>query len=135
MFDQTYSVSEIEDILSQIKKLVQTDRFTISTGENRVKNDDFANEFNLSRADRKELILQIQVRDFCDCVQSPNVYQNHDDYFIFGPQFNLVDFLGDERTVQVYAKFVIATSKTSGLKTIVVSFHEAERPLSYYFER
>lgn len=48
--------------------------------------------------------------------------------------FTLKDFLGDEKEVQIYAKFVLATSQTSGLKTIVVSFHEAERPLSYYFQ-
>lgn len=131
---QEYSEQEIEDILGQIKLLISEGRFIISTGENRRKNDEFADEFNLDITKRKELILRIEVKDFCDCVQSPNVYKNHDDYFIFGPRFTLADFLGDEREVQVYAKFVLATSRTSGLKTIVVSFHEAERPLSYYFQ-
>ena len=131
---QEYSKQEIEDVLEQIKLLISTDRFVISTGENRRKNDEFADEFNLDIRKRKNLILKIKVHDFCDCVQSPNVYKNHDDYFIFGPRFTLEDFLGDEREVQVCAKFVLATSRTSGLKTIVVSFHEAERPLSYYFQ-
>ncbi|EMB62835.1 hypothetical protein [Streptococcus mutans] len=130
---QEYSEQEIADILGQIKLLVSQDRFIISTGENRQKNDEFADEFNLDIGKRKDLILKIEVHDFCDCVQSPNVYRNHDDYFIFGPQLILKDFLGDERDVQVYAKFVLTTSQTSGLKTIVVSFHEAEKPLSYYF--
>ena len=121
--------------MGQIKELVSQNKFIISTGENRVKNDEFADEFNLDKEKRKQLILKIEVRDFCDCVQSPNVYKNHDDYFIFGPCFLLTDVFGDERQVQVYAKFVLATSKTTGLKTIVVSFHEAERPMSYYFKK
>ncbi|ASW50163.2 TPA: hypothetical protein U1340_001279 [Streptococcus suis] len=132
---QKYSEQEIEEVLRQIKELVSLNKFIISTGENRVKNDEFADEFNLDKEKRKQLILKIEVRDFCDCVQSPNVYQNHDDYFIFGPCFLLTDVFGDERQVQVYAKFVLATSKTTGLKTIVVSFHEAERPMSYYFKK
>lgn len=121
--------------MGQIKELVSQNKFIISTGENRVKNDEFADEFNLDKEKRKQLMLKIEVRDFCDCVQSPNVYKNHDDYFIFGPYFLLTDVFGDERQVQVYAKFVLATSKTTGLKTIVVSFHEAERPMSYYFKK
>ncbi|HFI0666912.1 TPA: hypothetical protein ACGO4I_000328 [Streptococcus suis] len=132
---QKYSEQEIEEVLGQIKELISQDKFIISTGENRLKNDKFADEFNLDREKRKQLILKIGIYDFCDCVQSPNVYQNHDDYFIFGPCFKLNDVFGDERQVQVYAKFVLATSKTTGLKTIVVSFHEAERPMSYYFEK
>ncbi|MFM1615255.1 hypothetical protein AB6P00_04800 [Streptococcus mutans] len=133
MSAQEYSEQEIKDVLNQIKFLVSKNRFIISTGKNRQKNDEFADEFNLDTSKRKKLILKIEVHDFCDCVQSPNPYRNHDDYFIFGPQFTLEDFLGDKRSVQVYAKFVLAASQTSGLKTIVVSFHEAERPLSYYF--
>ena len=132
---QKYSEQEIEEVLGQIKELVSQNKFIISTGENRVKNDEFADEFNLDKEKRKQLILKIEVRDFCDCVQSPNVYKNHDDYFIFGPCFLLTDVFGDERQVRVYAKFVLATSKTTGLKTIVVSFHEAERPMSYYFKK
>ena len=132
---QKYSEQEIEEVLGQIKELVSQNKFIISTGENRVKNDEFADEFNLDKEKRNQLMLKIEVRDFCDCVQSPNVYKNHDDYFIFGPYFLLTDVFGDERQVQVYAKFVLATSKTTGLKTIVVSFHEAERPMSYYFKK
>ena len=132
---QKYSEQEIEEVLGQIKELVSQNKFIISTGENRVKNDEFADEFNLDKEKRKQLMLKIEVRDFCDCVQSPNVYKNHDDYFIFGPYFLLTDVFGDERQVQVYAKFVLATSKTTGLKKIVVSFHEAERPMSYYFKK
>lgn len=132
---QKYSEQEIEEVLGQIKELVSQNKFIISTGENRVKNDEFADEFNLDKEKRRQLMLKIEVRDFCDCVQSPNVYKNHDDYFIFGPYFLLTDVFGDERQVQVYAKFVLATSKTTGLKTIVVSFHEAERPMSYYFKK
>ena len=132
---QKYSEQEIEEVLGQIKELVSHNKFIISTGENRVKNDEFADEFNLDKEKRKQLILKIEVRDFCACVQSPNVFKNHDDYFIFGPCFLLTDVFGDERQVQVYAKFVLATSKTTGLKTIVVSFHEAERPMSYFFKK
>lgn len=132
---QDYSEQEIEEVLEQIKGLVSQNRFIISTGENRLKNDEFADEFNLDKEKRKDLILKIEVADFCDCIQSPIAYKNHDDYFIFGPIFTLEDFLGEERQVQVYAKFVLATSRSSGLKTIVVSFHEAERPMSYYFHK
>ena len=44
---QKYSEQEIEEVLGQIKELVSQNKFIISTGENRVKNDEFADEFNL----------------------------------------------------------------------------------------
>ena len=49
---QKYSEQEIEEVLGQIKELVSQNKFIISTGENRVKNDEFADEFNLDKEKR-----------------------------------------------------------------------------------
>ncbi|CYU22418.1 Uncharacterised protein [Streptococcus suis] len=56
---QKYSEQEIEEVLRQIKELVSLNKFIISTSENRVKNDEFADEFNLDKEKRKQLILKI----------------------------------------------------------------------------
>ena len=43
-----YSQLEIENLLKEIKKLIQCKRYRISTGENREKNEEFIFEFDLN---------------------------------------------------------------------------------------
>ena len=53
------------------------------------------------------------------------------DYYIFGKDINLLERFGDkERTVSLYIKF----NKISDQYLFVISFHEQEHPLSYYFK-
>ena len=55
---QKYSEQEIEEVLGQIKELVSQNKFIISTGENRVKNDEFADEFNLDKDKLNNIIKE-----------------------------------------------------------------------------
>lgn len=43
-----YSKLEIEDLLEEIKSLIQSKSYMISTGENREKNEEFIFEFDLN---------------------------------------------------------------------------------------
>ena len=55
-----YSQLEIENLLKEIKKLIQCKRYRISTGENREKNEEFIFEFDLNDEKICELLMQIE---------------------------------------------------------------------------
>ena len=106
-----YSKLEIEDLLEEIKRLIQSKSYMISTGENREKNEEFMIEFNLDDEKICELLMQIEYSDFCECLHPYDVLRNHEDYYLFAPEFTLTDLFGDVLQVIVYVKIIIKNDK------------------------
>lgn len=82
-----YSKLEIEDLLEEIKSLIQSKSYMISTGENREKNEEFIFEFDLNDEKICELLMQIEYSDFCKCLHPYDISRNHEDYYLFAPEF------------------------------------------------
>ena len=69
--------------------------------------------------------------DFSDAVPNDRRGREYEILYIFGKDINLLERFGNqERTVSLYIKF----NKISDQYLFVISFHEQEHPLSYYFK-
>lgn len=131
-----YSKLEIEDLLREIKILIQSKSYKISTGENREKNEEFIFEFNLDDEKICKLLMQIEFSDFCECLHPYDVLRNHEDYYLFAPEFTLKDLHGDVMQVIVYVKIIIKNDKKNNPFLVVVSFHKPDesKELNYQFK-
>ena len=82
----------------------------------------------LSMMESIRLLLALK---FSTAVPNDHKGMEHEILYIFGKDIDLLERFGDkERTVSLYIKF----NKISDQYLFVISFHEQEHPLSYYFK-
>lgn len=123
-----FTKEEIEEYIKQVKQLVQKNKFKISD-VNREKNINFINKYNLSLKKRKEMILKLDVLDFCYAVDD---YKSKDMLYIFSKEYEL-DNWGTYEKVNVYIKIDI--KKISSMEyAIIISFHEREKNIKFLFK-
>jgi hypothetical protein len=131
-YNQNYTKEQIEAILLTIQDCVRRNRFIISKNENRRENIDFINNYNLSSAKQKDILLKIEPEDFCHSLQNTNLGFEHETLYVFCPQMNLFNFDGEEEFVDIYTKFNII-EYDAGKRVIAISFHKRNKPLDYLF--
>ncbi len=69
-YNQNYTKEEISAILAKIKDCIKNDRFTISLNENRQENINFIREYNIRSNIQKNILLNIEVEDFCHSLKN-----------------------------------------------------------------
>jgi hypothetical protein len=131
-YGQNYSREQIAAILTTIQECVREGRFVISKNENRQKNVDFINEYNLSSKRQKKILLKIEPEDFCHSLQNTNIGFEHEVLYVFCPQVMLLNFDGIEELVDVYIKFNLIDIN-SGKRVVVISLHKRNKPIDYLF--
>lgn len=131
-YNQDYTREEIDVVLSRIKSCVEKGRYIISQNENRQKNIDFINEYNIRSDKQKSILMQIQTEDFCHSLQNTKIGFEHEVLYVFVPQVQLFNADGEEETVDVYTKFNII-DLPSGSRAVVISFHKRNKPIDYLF--
>lgn len=91
----------------------------------RKKNMAFLMAYGLNHDDAKHIVLSLSVAHYSKgpCYDDGDLQRN--DVWVFGRFVKI-----DDRIVEVYIKTVIGRSD-EGLECLCVSFHEAEKPLSY----
>ena len=132
-YNQNYTREEIEIILNKIKDCVKDNQYTIAINPNRAENIDFINEYRLDEKKRKEILLSIEVNDFCHSLNNINPGFEHEVLYVFCPQRNLYDVLGEEELVDIYIKFNIIEYKTNKKRVITISFHKRNKAIEYLF--
>ena len=81
--------------------------------------------------DAIEIIKRLTPMDFSTAVPNDHKGKEYEILYIFGKDIDLLERFGDEeRTVSLYIKF----NKISDQYLFIISFHEQEHPLSYYFK-
>ena len=131
-YNQNYTRKQIEDVLSMIKECINAGRFNIAMTENRQENIDFINEYNIYPRKRKEILMQISVDDFCHSLQNMKIGYEREVLYVFVPRITLANALGKQELVDIYTKFNVIKGK-NGRRTIVISFHKLNKPISYLF--
>ena len=118
---------EIEEYLADVKKSVQEKRCVFSP---RDKNEQLFVDYIFDEKMRVDILLDLEVEDFCDVLKNEHPNFAHERLFVFGKKVQLIPrFGGDEKTVSLYIKI----NKLDGPFCIVISFHEQERTLQYFF--
>lgn len=120
--------NEIEKYLIDVKQAIKEKRYQVSA---RDKNEQLFVKYNITEQLREEILLDLQIDDFCEAVHNEHPKFSHETLYVFGKDVYLLPrFGGKERTVSLYIKF----NKLEKLYCIVISFHEQEYPLKYAFK-
>ena len=131
-YNQNYTKDEIEVVLDKIKSCVGNDKYTIALNENRQENIDFINEYNIRSNKQKNILLQLEVEDFCHTLQNTKLGYEYEVLYVFVPQVQLFNADGVEEVVEVYTKFNLI-DMPNGCRTVIISFHNRNKPIDYLF--
>ncbi len=131
-YNQNYTKEQIEAVLVKIKECVEAGRFQISMNENWRENIDFINEYNIYPQKRKEILMQISVEDFCYSLQNTKIGYEYETLYVFVPQIELFNALGEQELVDIYTKFNVI-ERPNRNRTVVISFHKRNKPIVYLF--
>ena len=123
----------IQVILNKIKDCINDNQYIISQNQNRAENVQFINEYRLDEKKRKEILLSIEVDDFCHSLNNTNPGYEHEVLYVFCPQRNLFDIFGEEEFVDIYTKFNIIEYKIDKKRVVTISFHKRNKPIAYLF--
>ena len=120
---------ELYVVLNRFKELVTTDRYTISSGENRVRNDKFIENNFLTSKRIKKMLLELTTKD---CVGIEKHYKDKNKIiYIFIKEYIINNSDGKE-SLKVYIKFLICLVRCQE-HVVVISFHDVDRDKKYIF--
>jgi hypothetical protein len=131
-YNQNYTQVEVDAILQKIKDCVNDNHYKISQNENRQENIQLINEYRLDSKKRKNILLSIEVIDFCHSLNNINPGFEHEILYVFCPRRTLFNVFGDEEFVDIYTKFNIIEHDDKRT-VIAVSFHKRNKPIDYLF--
>lgn len=97
-----------------------------------MENKHFFEDYNLTSERQKDIILKLQVEDFCHSLNNIKVGYEHEILYVFSPKVNLFNFNGDEETLDLYIKFNLINKK-NGSFVVVISLHKRNKPITYCF--
>lgn len=121
---------EIADYLLDVKKLLRKGRGTFA--DNREENVRLFKDYVISQVERENIVYDLKIEDFSEAVYNRKDGYEHEVLYIFGKEVELLERYGNKtRIVPLYIKF----NKIEESLVIVISFHEQERPLRYYFKK
>ena len=106
-YNQNYTTEQVETVLQTIKDCVRCNHYIISKNQNRSENIQFINNYNLSFAKQKDILLKIELDDFCHSLQNTNIGFEYETLYVFCPQMMLFNFDSEEEMVDIYTKFNI----------------------------
>ena len=121
------SMSSVEEYLSGVKGDLQKGRYQIE--HNRECNRKLVQDYVLHENKVIEILLSLRAEDFSAILQNEHEKFKHETLYVFGKEDSLLEKYGsEEKTVSLYIKFNRLADKL-----IVISFHEQEYPLTYFF--
>ena len=115
-------------ILENMRECVQESRFYIEP--NRLENDNFIRDFDLSEEDQAEILNGLRVEDYCESEESRRFSGNY--LHIFAPKLTLKNQNQELEELTMYIKFEIRQLKTGEI-VAVVSFHRLNFKIFYAF--
>jgi len=132
-YNVNYSRRQVDNIIEEIHKSVNNNKYIISLNSNRKENIGFIDEYNIRKNKQDEILLGICTDDFCGSVKNIKKRFENETLFIFVPIVNLYDASGEICKVEIYTKFNIINQGNDD-QTIVISFHKKNKPIDYLFK-
>lgn len=118
---------DIDDYLLEVKQAIKEGRYRVSPRE---KNEKLFIDYVINEEDRKNILLSLCSDDFCEKVNNEHEKFKYEILYIFRKDINLLPrFGGEEKNISLYIKI----NKLKNLFCVVVSFHEQEHELNYFF--
>ena len=124
--------NEIDDYLHDAKHLCSLNKFRVARNDKRKKNERLRTKYIINNSTIKDIVLSLDVKDFIKKTKNTNKNFEEKDLYVFGKEVKLLERFGEEeKIVPLYIKI----NKYENEFMIFVSFHEAEFPLNYFFDR
>lgn len=60
-----HSIKEIDEYLDKVKRNVKVGKFIVCTTEKNNKNREFINEYKIDTNKQKQMLLELETKDFC----------------------------------------------------------------------
>lgn len=127
-----FTLKEIEQYIGEFKELLKSDHYMISQNEKREENIGFIEDYKIDKSKEKEILFNIEARDFCYAVDNKNPKFAHEKLYIFCPQYEL-DYWGEKELVEIYIKTNLIKYKNENKYIIIISFHKRNKPVTYLF--
>ena len=123
-----FQQKDIEIYLQEVWGAIEAGKYQIAP---RPKNRELLTEYIISEEEELAIIKRLTPMDFSNAIPNDHKGREYETLYIFGKDISLLERFGNrERTVSLYIKF----NKISDQYVFVISFHEQEYPLSYYFK-
>ena len=133
-YNQQYTKEQIQQVLEIIKDCIRNDQFVIERNENRLENIRFIQNYNLSSAKQKDILLGIVTEDFCHSLRNKKPGYEHETLYVFCPQVYLYNIDSEKEFVDVYIKFNILDYEKDK-RVIIISLHKLNRSIGYLFKK
>lgn len=121
---------EIIDIyLREVRQMINNGCCMIAL--NREKNMELFHKYVLDEERSKEILLDLDVKDFSHILTNRNIGYEHEQLYVFGKDIKLIKrYEEGEEVVSLYIKI----NKIKSELVVVISFHKQEYPLKYMFK-
>ena len=122
-----HNKEEIEEYLSIVKKQVNRGKYIVLNNGKRESNKKFIEEYRLNSNKQKQMILLLEVADFCYSVDNYNYPEER--LYVFCKEYEL-DNWGIIEKVEVYIKITLKENNF----VVIISFHKPEKKIKKLFK-
>lgn len=77
-----HTKEEVEDYLKVVKKSIKSDEFIVCTTKKNEKNREFIEQYKLNKNKQKQMLLELEVTDFCYSADNYNNPQERLYFFL-----------------------------------------------------
>ncbi len=122
---------DIEAYLTEVKMAVHEGRYRLERNDKRRRNRELFIKYVINERKTEEILQSLTLHDFSGIVQNEHRGYENELLYIFGRNVQLLERFGSRmKTVPLYIKL----NRLDNEFVIVISFHEQEYPLTYYFQ-
>ncbi len=121
-----HTKEEIDEYLKIVKKSVNSGKFIVCTTQKNEKNRKFVETYKLNKNKQKQMLMELEVKDFCYSADNYNEPQER--LYFFCREYELNNW-GTIENVEVYIK--IARKQNDFI--VIVSFHKPEKNIEKLF--
>lgn len=126
---------EVEKYLNRVKVAVEKDKYRIEINKNRSDNRNLFENYVLSEARIKEILLSLTVDDFSERRKNNHKGFEKEILYIFGKEIKALERFGEDyKAINLYIKFNLIADLIADDFVFIISFHEQKYPLHYYFK-
>lgn len=127
-----YTKDGFLNTFNTIKDCIRFNRWTMEQNENRLENQEFIDNYNLTTEKIKKILMGIKIEDFC--YATSHIKEKNVLLYVFAPKVKVYEIQGGEVNVDMYIKFRLYKFRNDPAVLVTISFHKLNRNINYLFK-
>lgn len=127
-----YTKDGFLNTFNTIKDCIRFNRWTMEQNENRLENQEFIDNYNLTTEKIKKILMGIKIEDFC--YATSHIKEKNVLLYVFAPKVKVYEIQGGEVNVDMYIKFRLYEFRNDPAVLVTISFHKLNRNINYLFK-